>query len=96
MPFIYIIHCKQHINSCENVYKIGQTIDFNKRLSGYVKGSMPILSLFVNDEKKFETNIKKILPQILKQRLDCGEEYFEGDIKQILIYIKRGTIFLQK
>lgn len=86
MPYIYIVHCKQHINSSENVYKIGKTVDFDKRLSGYVKGSIPILNIFVKNHDEFEKQLIILLLNNtqIKQRKDCGNEYFEGNIEIII------------
>lgn len=84
MPYIYIVHCKQHINSHEKIFKIGRTSDVERRLKGYAKGSIIIYNIYVKNEKNFETCVLKKLSENFKQRLDCGREYFEGDVDKII------------
>ena len=84
MPYIYLIHCRASINISEPVYKVGKTTDFNKRLSGYDKGTEPILVLYVIDCDLFERTILDIFNTTFKKRTDYGSEYFEGDINAMI------------
>jgi len=84
MPYIYLIHCRASINNGENVYKIGKTTDFNKRLDGYDKGSIPILSLYVNECDEFEKKLINIFDIKYKQRSDYGREYYEGEVNDMI------------
>ena len=87
MPYIYLIHCRASVNVNENVYKIGKTQDFNKRLNGYDKGSIPLLVLHVNECDQTEQKLIQIFTSKFKRRTDYGNEYFEGDVKEMLVTI---------
>jgi hypothetical protein len=87
MSYIYLIHCRASVNCNEPVYKIGQTINFIKRVSQYDKGSVPIFMLYVKDCTAFETHLKKIFESTFKKRIDYGSEYFEGDLNQMISII---------
>jgi hypothetical protein len=84
MPYIYLIHTRASLNINENVYKIGKTIDFTKRISGYDKGSEPILILYVNNCDNFEKILLEIFNVQFIKRTDYGNEYFEGDISKMI------------
>ena len=80
MPYIYIIHTRASLNINEPVYKIGKTTDFSKRISGYDKGSEPILMLYVNNSNIFEKLIIETFKIHFIKRTDYGNEYFEGNV----------------
>lgn len=80
MPYIYLVHCRACVNSNEHVYKIGKSVDFNKRLYGYDKGTVPIFSLFVNECDNFERHLINIFKSVFNLRTDYGAEYFEGNL----------------
>lgn len=84
MPYFYVIHSRASVNGNESVYKIGKTNDFSKRVSGYDKGSIPLLMVYVNDSDKFERNILEILGRKFTKRTDYGNEYFEGNLGEII------------
>lgn len=84
MPYIYLVHCRACINANENIYKIGKSIDFNKRLSGYDKGTIPLLSIFVSECDNFERHLIRIFETRFTSRKDYGSEYFEGDITSMI------------
>ena len=84
MPYIYLIHCRASVNIKENVYKIGKSHDFNKRLEGYDKGSIPIFSLYVSEIDDFEKILIKIFQSKFSSRYDYGNEYFEGNISVMI------------
>ena len=83
--FLYFNQYAIHLsikNPC--VYKIGKTQDFNKRLSGYDKGSEPILVLFVKNCDTFERTLLELFNLQFRKRDDYGNEYFEGDVSQMI------------
>lgn len=84
MPYIYLIHTRASLNIKEPVYKIGKTADFNKRLSGYDKGNKPILVLYVNNCDIFEKLIIEIFNTNFIKRTDYGNEYFEGNVSDMI------------
>ena len=84
MPYIYLIHTRASLNINEPVYKIGKTNDFSKRISGYDKGSIPILMLYVNNCDIFEKLIIEIFNTNFIKRTDYGNEYFEGNVSDMI------------
>jgi hypothetical protein len=84
MPYIYLIHTRASLNIKEPVYKIGKTADFSKRISGYDKGSEPILMLYVNNCDIFEKRIIEIFNTNFIKRSDYGNEYFEGNVSDMI------------
>jgi len=84
MPFIYLIHVRACVNSGESVFKLGKTIDFSKRIDGYDKGSIPLLSIFVRECDVFERVLIQMFAAKYKQRRDYGIEYFEGNAMSMI------------
>jgi len=84
MPYIYLVHCRASVNAGEPVYKIGKSVDFNKRLSGYDKGTVPLLSLFVKECDNFERHLIALFRSMFNARTDYGSEYFEGDVQNMI------------
>ena len=81
MPYIYLIHTRASLNINEPVYKIGKTNDFSKRISGYAKGSEPILMLYVNNSDIFEKLIIEMFNINFIKRTDYGNEYFDDALR---------------
>jgi hypothetical protein len=84
MPYIYLIHTRASLNIKEPVYKIGKTNDFSKRISGYDKGSIPILIIYVNNSDIFEKLIIETFKIYFIKRTDYGNEYFEGNVSDMI------------
>jgi hypothetical protein len=84
MPYIYLLHCRAAINANENVYKIGKSMDFNKRLSGYDKGTIPIFTIYVSNCDDIEKILIKIFETRFILRKDYGNEYFQGEINEMI------------
>jgi len=84
MPYIYLIHTRASLNINEPVYKIGKTNDFSKRISGYDKGSIPILIIYVNNSDIFEKLIIETFKIYFIKRSDYGNEYFEGNVSDMI------------
>ncbi len=84
MPYIYLVHCRACLNANQPIYKIGKTTDFNKRLFGYDKGTIPLLVLYVAECDNFERHLINIFKTTFSIRTDYGNEYFEGDISSMI------------
>jgi len=91
MPYIYLIHCRACVNSGESVFKLGKTIDFSKRIDGYDKGSIPLLSLYVRECDAFERVLIQMFATKYKQRRDYGIEYFEGNATAMIMDIMHAV-----
>lgn len=84
MPYIYIIHCRASINNNECVFKIGKTQDFVKRFTGYDKGSIPVFVIYVKECNNLELSLIQKFDMRFSRRRDYGNEYFEGDINEMI------------
>ncbi len=84
MPYIYLIHVRACVNSGESVFKMGKTTDFAKRIDGYDKGSIPLLSIYVRECDAFERVLIQLFAAKYKQRRDYGIEYFEGNATSMI------------
>ncbi|MBD1217864.1 MAG: GIY-YIG nuclease family protein [Aphanizomenon flos-aquae Clear-A1] len=81
--YIYILKLREHIIADEDVYKAGRTKDFTKRLKGYPKLSMMLCAILVDDMVSAETELLRALTKQFKQRIELGNEYFEGPYQEI-------------
>ncbi len=85
--YIYLLITREFVNSGQSIYKIGRTAQkpYWQRFSQYPKDSIVILSIKVDDHIQTESVIKQKLKQTtgVKQKIEIGEEYFEGNINLI-------------
>jgi len=85
IEYIYLLILREFKNSKENVYKIGRTKQENhKRFNQYPKGSSLLLQIICNDCTKNEKDILKIFREKFKHRTEFGNEYFEGNYKEMI------------
>ena len=88
---IYLIYPREFHTQGMPVYKVGrssQGISANglcKRLQQYPKGSIQMLSFWVNNGVEAEREViqRLLMCSELEQRVDIGKEYFEGSIGTI-------------
>ena len=90
---IYVLRLRECINSNQNIYKVGRT---NKgytnngtliRFKQYPKGSELLFSCSVDNTLDAERGIIDKLRNTCKSRLDYGNEYFEGNLEEILLIV---------
>jgi hypothetical protein len=80
--YIYLLQLREFLNT--DIYKIGMTKNNNlTRFNQYPKGSVLQFQLCCKDCKKLERDIIKIFKAKFKQRKDYGNEYFQGDLKEM-------------
>ena len=82
---VYLLHIREFILLGQPIYKIGRTgRDILKRINDYPKGSY----LITHCTLPISCNAEKLLINIFKskfiQRKDYGNEYFEGNITDML------------
>ena len=88
--YTYIIQEREFVNSKEPVYKIGKTKQQNqKRFSSYPKGSILIQQFYCYDCDNIEKQIITLFNTKYKKRIDIGNEYYEGNFKQMIIDIHK-------
>ena len=83
--YVYMLKEREFLNSGEQVYKIGRSTQPNdKRFSQHPKGSVLLFQTICSNCCNVEKDIKKKFKTEFKQRLDIGEEYFEGNFNKML------------
>ncbi len=89
--YIYILYPRACKNCNENVYKVGKTQNYKKRMSKYTKGSIYKLVILVNDYHNIETNLLKLCRLKFIERKDYGNEYFECNLINLNKLVKEIT-----
>lgn len=83
--YIYLLQEREFIKTNDNVYKVGMTKKENhERFNQYPKGSILLFQMICNDCKNMEKIIIIKFKQHFKLRKDIGNEYFEGDYKNMV------------
>ena len=83
--YVYLLHEREFLNSGRQLYKIGRTSQSpNDRFDDYPKGSCVVFYLRVPDSKATEKAIKAAFKLKFKQDRDIGQEYFEGDVNDMI------------
>jgi hypothetical protein len=101
LEYIYLIREREFIRLNEDTYKIGRTSQIpSNRLIAYPKGSEILFVRTVLDSKLIESVIKKQFANEFIKRKEYGNEYFSGDmnnmIRKINIIIDDITINANK
>ena len=82
---IYLLQEREFINSNKNIYKIGRTKQANiQRFNQYPKGSKLLLHIICDDCDILETELIRDFKNKYIHRKDIGNEYFEGDYKEMI------------
>lgn len=80
MQYIYLVRTREFKNLFLPIYKIGRTtMEPNRRLAGYPKGSEVHSFINVKDCRTLEKKLISLFVSKYNQRRDIGTEYFEGD-----------------
>jgi hypothetical protein len=83
--YIYLLIEREFIKTKENIYKVGMTKKENhERFKQYPKGSVLLFQMICCDCKRIESKVINLLKQNFKQRKDIGNEYFEGEYKNMI------------
>lgn len=88
---IYILIEREFIALNKDIYKIGYTTKgIINRLNGYPKGSFLYATYTVAEN--YENEIINVFKNKFKQRTDIGNEYFEGNIDEMIKTIEELII----
>ena len=83
--YIYLLQEREFIKTKEHVYKVGMTKKENhERFNQYPKGSVLLFQMICNNCKNMEKLVLKKFKETFKQRKDIGNEYFEGEYKDMI------------
>ena len=83
--YIYLLKEREFIKTKEDIYKVGMTKKENhERFNQYPKGSVLLFQMICSNCKSIESKVINLLKQNFKLRKDIGNEYFEGDYKNMI------------
>jgi hypothetical protein len=83
--YVYIVYLREFMNKKENTYKIGRTKqEMIDRLKGYPKGSKVIKFEPVKNTIMIEKELIKVFKEKYIQRVEYGNEYFSGEIAEMI------------
>jgi hypothetical protein len=83
--YVYLLQEREFIKTKEDVYKVGMTKKENhERFNQYPKCSKLLFQMICNNCKNMEKVVVKRFKETFKQRKDYGNEYFEGDYKNMI------------
>ena len=98
--YIYIILLREFLekkdikefnnDSLNNIYKIGRTSQENyKRFNNYSRGSVVLFHRICFDSLPIEREIINVFKKKFKHCKDYGNEYFQGNLRDMIITINR-------
>jgi hypothetical protein len=82
--WLYLIQRGDHRKQHEQIYKIGRTNDFNRRINEYPPYFQIISVIPVDYDKKCERELIRQFKEEFEFRNDIGNEYFEGDEREMI------------
>jgi len=83
--FLYILRTRESVRLDEPVYKVGKTYDMEQRFKQYPKGSELLKSIKVCERHIAEKVLLREFSSKFKTREEFGNEYFEGDLQEMLV-----------
>ena len=85
MDYIYLLQTREFIQLKQPVYKIGRTTQVNfERFKQYPKGSLLYQQLYCFNCIETEGILIKLFKKHFTHRKDIGNEYFEGNLIEML------------
>lgn len=82
---IYLVWEREFVNSNSKIYKIGHSQrEIGKRMAGYPKDSELLYYRSCERSKDMEKDLLAIFRTTFKQETGIGQEYFSGDIDQMI------------
>ena len=81
--YIYLIQEREFIKTQENIFKIGKTIDYRKRIASYPNDSKLYFLYFTKYLSDTERYFIDKFKDNFIQRKDIGTEYFEGSYDEM-------------
>jgi hypothetical protein len=83
--YFYLICLRTHIDSKNKVFKLGRTYSVHKRFfTDYPKNSILLYLCKVKDAYHVEWEMIKIFTKLFTRKLDLGNEYFKGNISDLI------------
>jgi len=83
--YIYLLQEREFLKTKENIFKVGMTTKQNyERFNQYPKGSILLFQMICINCKNIEKIIITIFKEKFIQRKDIGNEYFQGNYKNMI------------
>jgi hypothetical protein len=82
--FLYLLQRGDHRKHHQDIYKIGRTNDFNRRINEYSMGTQIISVCPIDNEKKCERELIREYKYEFEFRSEIGSEYFEGNERDMI------------
>lgn len=86
---IYLIHRGDFIGFNMNIYKLGKTVNYKRRMKEYPFFTEEKYKTEVNNHDEIETILLLKFKIMFKKRSDFGNEYFEGDVCKMIEVIEK-------
>ena len=90
--YVYVVKLREHINMASPVYKIGRSKSVTQRMCDYPAGSALLLTCQTSDMMSCERLIIQRLIGSQYRRMDLGNEYFEGNLGEIMQTVTQSAV----
>ena len=87
MEGVYIIHTREFINANLPIYKLGRSNNLSNRVKQYPNGSNIMCIMHCSNSILCEKNLIELFIKIFIRKKNYGNEYFEGDIDEMIFTI---------
>jgi hypothetical protein len=87
MEGVYIMHTRECININLPIYKFGRSHNLDKRVKQYPTGSKIMFQIYCSDSILCEKNLIELFTNLFIRKKNYGNEYFEGDIDEMIFTI---------
>jgi len=84
MEGLYLIHTREFISTNKEIYKIGRSSNIENRVRNYPNGSKILLAIISRNSIQCEKDLIKKFKLTFTQKLLYGNEYFEGDVDEMI------------
>jgi hypothetical protein len=84
MEGLYLIHTREFISTNKEIYKIGRSSNIENRVRNYPNGSNLLLSIISRNSIQCEKDLIKKFKLTFTQKQFYGNEYFEGDVDEMI------------
>jgi hypothetical protein len=82
--FIYLLKTREFVNSGQDIYKIGKTVNPTNRMGNYGKGAKVKMMHWCNDCDKSERELIKLFDEKFIKQVDIGREYYKGELHHMV------------
>lgn len=90
--YLYMIREREFVRLEEPVYKIGKSLNFERRFQSYPKDSQIVACVQVPNHDAEEKALIKVFDECFTQMPDYGREYYKGDeIEMVLTFLDAVT-----